>query len=68
MDAKERTLWSSGIGLVVLGFAVALLAILVVRFTDVGVEPWGYIGLVLGILSAMGGAGLAFIRARELSE
>jgi len=68
MDAKERTLWSSGIGLVVLGFAVAVVTILVVRLTDVGREPWGYIGLAVGILSAMGGGGLAFIRARELSE
>jgi len=68
MDAKERTLWSSGIGLVVIGFAVAVVVILVVRYTDVRAEPWGYIGLVIGILSAMGGGGLAFIRARELSE
>jgi hypothetical protein len=67
MDAKERTLWSSGIGLVVLGFVVAAVTILVVRFTDVRAEPWGYIGLVIGVLSAMGAGGLAFIRARELS-
>jgi len=68
MDAKERTLWSSGIGLVVLGFAVAVVTILVVRLTDVGREPWVYIGLTVGILSAVGGLGLAFIRAREVSE
>jgi hypothetical protein len=68
MDAKERALWSSGIGLIVTGFAVAVVVILVVRFTDVGKEPWGYIGLAIGILSAMGGGALAFIRARELSE
>jgi hypothetical protein len=68
MDAKERTLWSSGIGLVVLGFAVAVVTILVVRYTDAGKEPWGYIGLAVGILSAVGGLGLAFLRARELSE
>jgi len=68
MDAKERTLWSSGIGLVVLGFAVAVVTILVVRLTDVGREPWGYLGLTVGILSAVGGLGLAFIRAREVSE
>jgi hypothetical protein len=68
MDAKERTLWSSGIGLVVLGVAVAVVVILVVRFTDVGREPWGYIGLTVGILSAVAGLGLAFIRAREVSE
>jgi len=68
MDAKERTLWSSGIGLVVLGFAVAVVTILMVRFTELGREPWGYIGLAVGILSAVGGLGLAFIRAREQSE
>ena len=68
MDAKERTLWSSGIGLVVLGFAVAVTTILVVRYTDVGREPWGYLGLTVGALSALGGLGLAFMRARELSE
>lgn len=68
MDAKERTHWSSGIGLVVLGFTVALATILVVRFTNVGREPWGYLGLAIGVLSALGGLGLAFMRARELSE
>jgi hypothetical protein len=67
MDAKERTLWSSGIGLVVLGFAVAAVAILAVRFTGLRAEPWAYIGLVIGVLSALGGGGLAFMRARELS-
>ena len=51
-----------------LGFAVAVVAILVVRYTDVGREPWGYIALAVGILSAVAGLGLAFIRARELSE
>ncbi len=68
MEAKERTLWSSGIGIVVIGVAVAVVAIAVVRFTEVPAEPWLYIGLVIGILSALGGFGLALIRARELSE
>jgi hypothetical protein len=68
MDAKERSLWSTGIALVALGFVAAVVTILVVRLTDVGREPWGYIGLTVGILSALGGLGLAFIRARELSE
>jgi hypothetical protein len=47
---------------------VAVVAIAVVRFTEVPAEPWLYIGLVIGILSALGGFGLALIRARELSE
>ncbi|MFZ0142388.1 MAG: hypothetical protein WAL70_15010 [Aeromicrobium sp.] len=67
-DAKERTFWSSGIGLVVLGFAVALATLLLVRFTNLGREPWGYLGLTVGALSGLGGLGLAFMRARELSE
>jgi hypothetical protein len=68
MEEKERALWSSGIGIVVLGVAAAVVAIAVVRFTDAPAEPWLYIGLAIGILSALGGGGLAFIRARELSE
>ena len=51
-----------------LGFAVAVATILVVRYTNAGREPWGYLGLTVGALSALGGLGLAFMRARELSE
>ncbi|HWM21493.1 MAG TPA: hypothetical protein VNO51_17500 [Ilumatobacteraceae bacterium] len=65
---KERTLWSSGIGLVLIGVAVAVLAIAMVRFTGVPAAPWGYVGLVVGALSAIAGAGLAFIRAKEWSD
>ncbi len=65
---KERTLWSSGIGLVLVGVAVAVLAIAMVRFTDVPAAPWGYVGLVVGALSAIAGAGLAFARAKEWSD
>lgn len=68
MEAKERALWSSGIAVIVAGVAVAAATILVVRFTGVPREPWLYIGLVIGVLSALGGGGLAFLRARELSE
>lgn len=68
MEAKERALWSSGIGIVVIGVAVAVATIVVVRLTKLPAEPWLYIGLVIGIMSALGGFGLAFMRARELSE
>jgi hypothetical protein len=65
---KERTLWESGIALVLIGVALSAIAIASVRFFDVPAEPWLYIGIVLGIFSAMAGGALAFIRARELSE
>lgn len=65
---QERTEWASGITLVVLGVIASLTIIIVVRFTDVPKEPWGYIGLAVGLLSALGGALLAFIRANEVSD
>lgn len=65
---KERTLWSSGIGLVLIGIAVAVVATAVVRLTEVPAAPWGYVGLVVGALSAIVGAGLAFTRAKEWSD
>ena len=65
---QERTLWESGIALVLIGVAVSVTLIAVVRFTTVPAEPWLYIGVVIGIFSAMAGGALAFIRARELSE
>lgn len=69
MKAKqERTLWASGITLVLIGVAIAVIFIAVVRFTGAPAEPWLYIGLVIGVFSAMAGGALAFIRARELSE
>lgn len=65
---KERTLWESGIALVLIGVALSAIVIAVVRFTEAPAEPWLYIGLVIGVFSAMAGGALAFIRARELSE
>jgi hypothetical protein len=65
---QERTLWESGIALVLIGVAVSVTLIAVVRFTTAPAEPWLYIGVVIGIFSAMAGGALAFIRARELSE
>jgi hypothetical protein len=65
---KERTLWESGIALVLIGVVLSVVAIAVVRFTGAPAEPWLYIGLVIGVFSAMAGGALAFIRARELSE
>ena len=67
-DKQERTLWASGITLVLMGVAVSVVTIAVVRFTEAPKQPWLYIGLVVGIFSAMAGGALAFIRARELSE
>lgn len=65
---QERTLWESGIALVLIGVAVSITLIAVVRFTTAPAEPWLYIGVVIGIFSAMACGALAFIRARELSE
>lgn len=65
---QERTLWESGIALVLIGVAVSVTLIAVVRFTTAPAEPWLYIGLVIGIFSAMAGGALAFIRAREMSD
>lgn len=65
---QERTLWETGIALVLAGVALSVTLIAVVRFTAVPTEPWLYIGIVIGIFSAMAGGALAFIRARELSE
>lgn len=67
-DNQERTLWASGIGLVLMGVAASIVTIAVVRFTEAPKQPWLYIGLVIGVFSAMAGGALAFIRARELSE
>ncbi len=67
-DNQERTLWASGIGLVLMGVAVSIVTIAMVRFTEAPKQPWLYIGLVIGVFSAMAGGALAFIRARELSE
>lgn len=68
MEAKERALWSTGIGVVVLGVAVAIALIALVRYTDLPAQPWVYIGVVVGILSAVGGGILTLIRAREVSD
>ena len=68
MEPKERALWSAGIGVVVLGVAIAAISIGVVRYTDVRAEPWLYIGVVIGFLSALGGGILTLIRAREVSD
>jgi uncharacterized membrane protein YidH (DUF202 family) len=65
---QERTLWETGIALVVTGVALSAILIALVRFTDVPDEPWLYLGIVIGIFSAMAGGALAFIRARELSD
>jgi len=65
---QERTLWESGIALVLIGVAASVTLIAVVRFTTAPAEPWLYIGLVIGIFSAMAGGALAFIRAREMSD
>ena len=67
-DMKERTEWASGITFVALGVVVGLGAILLVRYTDLPKEPWLYLGLTVGLLSALGGMVLAMIRARELSD
>jgi len=65
---QERTLWETGIALVLIGVALSAIAIASVRFFDAPAEPWLYIGIVIGIFSAMAGGALAFIRARELSS
>jgi hypothetical protein len=68
MEAKERALWSTGIGVIVLGVAVAIVLIALVRYSDLPAEPWVYVGVVIGILSAVGGGILTLIRAREVSD
>jgi len=68
MEAKEKALWSTGIGVIVLGVAVAIVLIGLVRYTDLPAQPWVYIGVVIGILSAVGGGILTLIRAREVSD
>ena len=65
---QERTLWETGIALVLTGVVLSVILIALARFTDVPDEPWLYLGIVIGIFSAMAGGALAFIRARELSS
>ena len=65
---QERTLWETGIALVLTGVALSAILIALTRFTNVPKEPWLYLGIVIGIFSAMAGGALAFIRARELSS
>lgn len=65
---QERTEWAAGITFAVLGLVVGLGAIILVRFADVPEEPWLYIGISVGIVSALSGALLAFIRADEVSH
>ncbi|MGH3457765.1 hypothetical protein [Aeromicrobium sp.] len=65
---QERTEWAAGITFVVLGLAVGLGAIILVRFAGLPEEPWLYVGIGVGIVSALAGALLAFIRADEVSH
>ena len=65
---KQTAPWTSSISLVVLGLAVSVVAIAVVRFTDVGARPWLYLALVLAMLSALGGLVLAVVRAKQWSD
>ena len=60
--------WTSGISLFVLGLALSVTGIAVVRFTGVEARPWLYLALVLAILSALGGLILAMVRARQWSD
>ena len=64
---KESARWTSGISVVASGLAVFVVAIALVRFTGVPARPWLYIGIVAGILSAVGGLLLAVVRARDWS-
>jgi hypothetical protein len=60
--------WTSGISLYVLGLALGVIGIAIVRFTDVGARPWLYLALVLAVLSALGGLILAMVRAKQWSD
>lgn len=64
---QERHIWESGITLVTLGVVVGQCLVVLVRFTDLPFDPWGYVGLASGVLSAGAGALLAFIRSVEVS-
>ena len=60
--------WTSGISLYVLGLALGVIGIAIVRFTDVEARPWLYLALVLAVLSALGGLILAMVRAKQWSD
>jgi hypothetical protein len=60
--------WTSGISLYVLGLALGVIGIGIVRFTGVGARPWLYLALVLVVLSALGGLILAMVRAKQWSD
>jgi hypothetical protein len=60
--------WTSGISLYVLGLALGVIGIGIVRFTDVVARPWLYLALVLVVLSALGGLILAMVRAKQWSD
>jgi hypothetical protein len=65
---QERTEWASGISFVAIGVLVGIGGIVLVRFTELPKEPWLYVSLTVGLVSALGGLILAMIRARELSD
>lgn len=65
---KERAGWTLGITPVAIGIAFTGASIAVVRFTGVPANPWLYIAVVVGILSAVGGLILAMARAKEWSD
>jgi hypothetical protein len=65
---KQKVRWTSSISLVAVGLALAVVAIAVVRFTDMGARPWLYVALVLAMLSALGGLVLAVVRAKQWSD
>lgn len=67
-DMRERTRWTLGLTPFVIGLVFTAAVIAIVRFTDVPANPWLYIAVVVGILTAVGGVLLAMARAFEDSN
>lgn len=67
-DMKEGTRWTLGIAPFAIGLAFTVVVIALVRLSDVPANPWLYIAVVVGILTAVGGVLLAMARANEDSN
>ena len=65
---KEGTRWTIGITPFAVGLGFTVVVIALVRLSDLPANPWLYIGVVVGILTALGGLLLAMARANEDSN